>query len=596
MKFKELTDLVDIQNLINYHNNFSEWVVLDIETTGLSPSTDIITDIILSGDDDHDAYLFSGQYATELRSLMAPIVAHNFKFDFNFLYQAGIDLRVNSGLEHDTMLLDHLLNENEEHSLDSIVQRRYKDDYKEQFWSGIKNFTDAPREAQIEYACKDVAYTYKLYQDLSSDLTSAGIPVALIEHIRSLALALYDTELKGVGIDLPYLQNMAEKVQDDIVRLKSQMRGEVDTLVTSIEMDQYLENLSERKTEKGKAGVKRPDFNFDSSKQLGVLLYDKLKLPEQLNKQRKRTVDDAALGKLEDSTNNTFIHRLREYRGNQKVYTSFIEGTLEKMRGGRIHPSFNVNGTVTGRISSSNPNMQQLPTDGGVRGIYVPNFGHKFISSDYSQLEVTLAAHFSQDKNLLKIVHEGASQHDITAAGLGIDRQTAKTINFAMQYGAGLKKIQSILGCSDKAAQEALDKYWQTYEGLSVFIKNCHEAVDAGRPLVNPFGRQRHFPTVFEDKWARERAKRQAANSLIQGTGADITNMAFHMVARDMAKLDWGRALFPIHDELLVESKDSVTGDVSLMLQDYMVGISIKINLSVPLSVSVSEPKPRWEK
>lgn len=595
MVFKELISLDEVTNLIRWHNANSPYITLDIETTGLHPFTDSITDIILSGDEIYSAYLFSGVFAEALKGLRIPVVAHNFRFDFNFLFRSGVDLR-NSGLQHDTMLLDHLLDENQEHSLDSIVQRRYKDDYKERFWSGIKSFTEAPREAQVDYACKDVAYTHRLYKDLLADLAAANIPDSLLDHVKALALSLYDTEITGLLIDLPYLQVMAEKVQDEIKTTKEEMHRLVELDITSIEMSQYLEDLSERKTEKGKAAVKKPIFNFDSSKQLGVLLYDQLKLPVQLNKQRNRTVDDGALEQLENKTQHRIVSRIRQYRGVQKLYTAFIEGTLEKMQAGRVYPSFNVNGTVTGRISSSNPNMQQLPKNGEIRGIYVPSDGHKLISCDYSQLEVTLAAHFSQDKNLLKIVHEGASQHDITAQGLGIDRNTAKTINFAMQYGAGLKKIQSILGCSDKDAQSALDKYWETYQGLSAFIKNCHAAVDQGRALVNPFGRQRHFPKTFEDKWAKERAKRQAANSLIQGTGADITNMAFHIIAKTLIDQKWGRALFPIHDEILIEVKADKTYPASEELKNTMVILGERVVLSVPLSVSCSKPMERWSK
>lgn len=593
MRFKELTSESEILKLIRWHNDNSKYLVLDIETTGLSPFNDRITDIIIHGDKDYDAYIFSSSFIHTLKMVRIPFVAHNFRFDFNFLYRNGVDLRL-AGLQHDTMLLDHLLDENEEHSLDSIVKRRYNDDYKEQFWANIKGFTEAPREAQIDYACKDVVYTKKLYEDLLKDLNRNGIPNNLIEHVRSLALALYDTEIQGLGIDLPYLQDMAETLQTDISSLKKGMRNLVELECYSLEMDNYLADVNERKTDKGKAGVKIEPFSFDSPKQLGVLLYDKLKLPAQFSKQRKRTVDDGALERLEEETKLPLITNLRSYRGYQKTYTSFIEGTLEKMQGGRVYPSFNINGTVTGRISSSNPNMQQLPKEGGVRGIYIPNVGHKFISCDYSQLEVTLAAHFSQDKNLLKIVHEGASQHDITASGLGVDRHTAKTINFAMQYGAGLKKIQSILGTSEKEAQQALDKYWETYKGLSVFIKNCHAAVERGQPLVNPFGRQRHFPTVFEDKWALERAKRQAANSLIQGTGADITNRAFYLINSRLGPM--GRALFPIHDEILIEHNQNYTDYASQILIETMVMVGKEINLTVPLTVQCSKPMGRWEK
>ena len=145
---------------------------------------------------------------------------------------------------------------------------------------------------------------------------------------------------------------------------------------------------------------------------------------------------------------------------------------------------------------------------------------------------MTLAAHFSQDRNLLRVVNEGISLHDLTAEGVGIDRHRAKTLNFAIQYGAGIKKVQTILGCSEAEATGALKKYWETYPGLKALVDKCHKCVDRGIPIVNPFGRQRHLDAShLDDKWEIGALKRQAFNSLIQGTGADITHFAFVHIA-----------------------------------------------------------------
>lgn len=591
--YKELTTESEVLELIRWHNANSKYIYLDVETTGLNPFSDHITDIVLNGKTKFSSVIFSNTFTPLLAQLEVPVIAHNFKFDFNFLFRAGIDLR-GSGLHADTMLLDHLLDENQEHSLDAIVKRRYNDNYKEVFWNTYKNYTDAPKEAQVEYACKDIIYTEMIYEDLCLDLDKASIPDKLISHVHSLALTLYNTEIIGVKLDLDYLNSMSDSLIKQIATLQTEIRSLADIECSVIENDDFLERIAAKKSDKGKANVKLIPFNIDSSQQLGVLLYDRLKLPEQLSKSRKRTVDDGALHVLE--TKHPIIPRIREYRGIQKVYTSFIEGSLKKMLGGRIFPSFNVNGTVTGRISSSQPNMQQLPKDGGVRGIYVPSDGFKFLSCDYAQLEVSLAAHFSRDENLLKIVYDGASQHDITASGLGIDRHKAKTINFAMQYGAGLKKVQAILGCSYKDAELALNKYWETYSGLYKFIKWCHKQVDEGKPLVNPFGRQRHFPTVFKDKWERESAYRQAANSLIQGTGADITSRALYLTSDHLKVNKLGRTLFSVHDELLVEVVNSACEAFVPTLILTMEGVGVEIGLSVPLKADCSKPMNRWMK
>lgn len=591
--YKELTTESEVLELIRWHNANSKYIYLDVETTGLNPFTDGITDIVLNSKEKFSSVIFSSRFISAFKELLVPVIAHNFKFDFNFLYRNGVNLRI-PGLYADTMLLDHLLNENEEHSLDSIVKRRYNDNYKEVFWDKYKNYSDAPHEVQVEYACKDIIYTEMVYEDLTFDLEKAGIPDSLIQHVHSLALTLYDTEIKGIKLDLDYLNNMGAVLSGQIAELQVQMRSEVELECLIIENDDYWNIINTYKTDKGRNNAKKRPFNFDSSQQLGILLYDKLNLPEQLSNARKRTVDDGALQRIE--AKHSIIPRIREYRGLQKVYTSFIEGSLKKMFRGRIHPSFNINGTVTGRISSSQPNMQQLPKDGGVRGIYVPDPDFKFLSCDYAQLEVSLAAHFSRDKNLLKIVYEGASQHDITAQGLGIGRTKAKHVNFAMQYGAGVKKIQAILSCSPKDAEFALNKYWETYTDLYKFIKECHKAVDDGIPLVNPFGRQRHFPIKFKDKWERESAYRQAANSLIQGTGADITSRSLYLTSKNLKENNIGRTLFSVHDEILIEVANSACDSFRNTLISIMEGVGKEIRLTVPLKAECSTPMTRWMK
>lgn len=597
MKFqsRELTTRQEVEGVIAQLNNDNiEYIGLDIETTGLDSFTDTITDIIIGHPNTGETWIFPGPLADMLLLIKHPFVLHNFKFDFKMLYRAGVILGRNR-LYQDTMLLDHLLDENNAHGLDDLVQRYYKDNYKEVFWSSVKNYVDASREAQIQYACKDVYYTVQLERELSTALNIDSVPIRLIHFVHDFAWYLFQTEIKGIKIDLDYTQKMAVDLQMRIAELKEKMFKMAETEIGLVRLSDYEKELTKRKTDKGKAGVEFPEFNFDSGNQLKELLYNKLHLTRQFTKARKLTLDDAALNEIKDE--HPIVPLLREYRGYQKVYTAFIIATIEKAVENRIYPSFNVNGTVTGRISSSNPNMQQLPTDGSIRGIYIPDNGHKLISTDYSQLEITLAAHFSQDTNLLKVVREGVSQHDITAEALGIPRHQAKTINFAIQYGAGVHKIMAILDVSEADATGVLTKYWETYKGLDTFIKQCHDKLIKDKVLTNPYGRSRHFSYVnFNNKWDVERAKRQAANAYIQGTGADITNRAFTRVARDLDKVKWGRALFPIHDEILVEAKEDYINQVSLMVKECMEAEGRMIGLSVPLNVSMSEPLERWSK
>jgi DNA polymerase-1 len=587
--------------LVERFNAASLPVVLDIETTGLE-RTDTILSVQLCQAGNYEAYYLSDSYDV-LEALRVPLVLHNFKFDFAFLLRAGVDLRnvvVRDGASfggtplRDTMLMHHLLDENAGHSLDELVQEKWNDNYKEAFWGRNKTFQEAPSEDQLDYACRDVVYTGLIYSDLAEKIGLSGVPESLVIHIHRLALALYDTEVRGVRVDLDYLVKTGDALTVKIDSAHEAMRAAAPE-VELVENEVWLEELEKRKTPRGKAGVKRPSFNWDSGKQLQQLIYGELgvKPVERKSKTTKKfspTLDDGALEELADA--HPVIALLRDYRGDQKVFGSFIEGTLSRHVGGRIYPSFHVNGTVTGRISSSNPNLQQLPSSGGVRGIYCADDGHLLVGCDYSQLEVVVAAHYSHDPALLKIINEGVSKHDITAEGLGVARQTAKKLNFAIGYGATEFKVKEILGCSQDDARGALRRYWEVYAGEKKVIDECSALVDKGLPIVSMFGRQRHFPAKFINSYAKQRAYRQAYNSLIQGTGSDITHRAFYETAAFMETNKLGRALFEVHDEIIIQAhkgwlEEARDGLVRIMTEAGSV-------LSVKLGCECSEGAPRW--
>lgn len=605
MNFFRLLDATAVKRQIESFNERNSPVVLDLETTGLDRFKDTIVSAQLCVAGETTAYYIEKELIHELAALTTPLVLHNFKFDFAFLLRNGIDLRKRQvelpeseqRTVRDTMLLHHLSDENASHALDDIVKEKWNDNYKEVFWSRNKSFQEAPPEEQIEYACKDVIYTGLTYIQLCSGLHLSGVPESLVEHCHNLALSLYDTEVRGVRVDLDYLVRVGDELTKKIDSARLAMRAAAPEAVEAVEFEMWLEELEKRKSPKGRERVAKPAFNWDSGKQLQQLVYGELDIKPVERKSKstgetRPTLDDAALEELSHA--HPVIAQLRDYRADQKVFGSFIQGTLERHVGGRIFPSFSVNGTVTGRISSSNPNLQQLPRDGGVRCIYVPDEGHLLISCDYGQLEVVVAAHYSQDPALLKIIFEGASKHDITAAALGIDRQTAKTINFACQYQCSHYKVAAILGVSANEGMHAWNKYWETYAGEKKIIDECKDKVDRGQPIVSLFGRHRRFPKSFAAKWEREAAHRQAYSSLVQGTGADITHSAFYKVAAHMGRSGYGRALFEVHDEILVEAKEKDIDEATSILTSTMIDAG-KV-LSVPLTVDCSAPLTRWEK
>jgi len=556
--------------------------VIDLETTGLNPRKDTITDTMVMLYGDTTVYSLPSPQCLRALPPAAALIGQNLKFDLHFLYVAGVDLRHLFWL--DTMLIDHLIDENAEHGLGPQVLRHFGDNYKDEFWTKYPDINDAPEEARMEYAAKDVWYTSQLYK-----IQSMNVSGRMIDHVHRLARTLLDTEISGLAIDMPYLMEKGITLKSQLDDYAPKMAECVATEILMVELDKWTIELSKRKTPKGKAGVKKPTFSFGSQKDLVALLYDKLGLPPQKNQKTKAvSTDYDALQALREQ--HPLIPLLQDYRDWTKVYTAYIEGTLERQEAGRIFPSFSLTGTKTGRISHSNPNMAQLPSSGGIRGIYVPDPGYSFVSLDYSQLEVVILATLSKDPALNKMLTEGLSQHDITADGLKIPRPQAKQLNFAMSYRCSPFKVAQLLNVSKGEAEHIWNKYWEVYSGIKALMDVTDGMVDRGEPIINCFGRKRHFGRV-KDKWEKERQKRQAFNALIQGTGSDITSEALYTA--DARLGGRGRALFSIHDELLLSVKTEHAVECEQMAKDTMSEVGRKWGFD--LKAQGSGAMARWE-
>lgn len=551
-------------------------ISLDVETTGLDPHTDKIISAQIAVSES-EAYYIPAKYLYLLNRLFQCVAfLHNFKFDYKFLTAAHVPVPITF---RDTLLLHHLIDENSEHGLDFLVRSFYNDNYKEKFWQKYQSIEEASEDDLLEYSCKDVIYTYRLGKMFISKLYNKR---NLIDHVHRLAYALYLTEREGLDIDWNRLDALKTEYQLKSQLLQIQLRESVWGECAGWELAEWQKELGKRKTDRGKANVAKPIFNFESNKQLGELLYDVLGLPEKTGKTGNRTVDDAALTDLEGK--HPVITFIREFRQCQKILSTYIDGLITKKIGNRLYPEFVVTGTVTGRISHKNPNMGNWPRDASIRQALVPKDGHKLIDADYGQIEIALAAHFSKDPVLINIVKTGQSMHDNTAKAVNLKRQDAKTLNFAVIYGAQEYKISKTLGTSLELARDILDRLWKTYTGLKRIIDECHRKVDRGEPIVNLFGRERRFGTRFESHWDRERAKRQAFNALVQGTAADLCNRSFYLMSERLRANGHGRALFTVHDEIICEVKQEYAEEEAKALTDIMVKCGQELELLVPLT------------
>jgi DNA polymerase-1 len=586
---KVLSTYNEIEQHLIWLNSNAPYAVIDTETTSLNIKEARIVDVQISGTNPTEVVIFGGEYAPLLEQLSLPLVFHNAKYDLNVLENNGIAV-INPIV--DTMLLSHLVDENREHSLESWVVELWEDNYKDEFWSKNSSYHEAAVDERTMYACKDIVYTHKLYVHLQNRLKEQNIPQKLVDHVHALAASLRQTELAGLAIDFDYLTQKGVEVKARLEELMPQMRKAADLECSIVELDLYQKELDKRKTDKGKANVKPSKFSFTSATQLSSLLYQQLELPPQYNEKTKQlSTDWDSLEKIKHM--HPVVSLIQEYRDSNKVYGTYIEGTLERMHNGRIYPSFNVNGTATGRISASNPNLQQLPASGGIRGIYIPDPGTVFISADFSSLEVVVEANLTKDKNLKKMLTEGLSKHDLTSKELGVDRKTAKTLNFALQYWCSHMKVAKILQITQDEGKKVYDRYWDIYSGcrdLKAFTDNL---VRKNKPIVTMFGRKRRFPAQNYQPWAKE--FRQAYNFMIQSPGADITSRAAYLIDQQLRAKGWGKLVLTVHDEILIQVNPNVAEEAEKLLLSTMSGVGYEMGLEIPLSAVGSGPQTRWE-
>lgn len=511
--------------------------------------------------------------------------------DTIILYKHGCDLTEVPRFNLIDML--HLIDENLPGDLGSRVLSTYGDNYKETFWGKYKNFEDAPEDEALEYECKDGIYTYRLGMQDLAELERLG-KLDLYEHVRALSNALLDTELQGLRVNTNLMRITKLEMKRQIDECLPKLRGEFASECETYELDKWLEEINKRSTERGRSAVPRPEFSFASDRQVSWLVYDALKSPV-INKTKKRnpSTDFDTLQTLAES--NGRLKPLVEYKRIKSVYSTFVEGMLDRVIDDRIYPNFNVSGTDTGRLSHTNPNMGNLPTEGIIRNFFIPNDGCVLIGADYAQLEVVIEANLTNDVQLLKIINEGASKHDITAQGLGIDRNNAKTLNFALQYGAGAGKVSKLLGISKAAGEDVFRRYWELYSGVRTLKEETTKILQAGGQVTNLAGRTRHFP-MPKTEYEAAKQERQAYNFLIQGVAGDACNRAYTGMHEFLKQSQEGRTLFSVHDEILCEVREQASFMAMNTLVIIMEGVSNQFNFKYPLKAKAYGPLKFWQK
>jgi DNA polymerase-1 len=565
-------------------------VCLDTETKGQHPITAEMVGIGFAKEADAAYYIpLNGSIPREtiikkLKPLLEGHVAfygHNIKFDRHILENDGIHLR---NICFDTILASYLLNAHERrHNLDDLSLQYFgkkKIDILSLIGTGRKQITmdQVPIEQVAPYCCEDVEYTLKLKKVLSKELKTRGIDHLLYDIELPLIPILSGMERRGVYVDVPFLKHLSVDIAKDIAHAEE----EVYTL----------------------AGER---FNINSPKQLGDILFTKLGLPSG---RRGKTAPSTGAEILEAlAIDFPIAQKILDYRSLEKLRSTYIDTLPSEVnpKTGRIHCTFNQSVAATGRLACQDPNLQNIPvrTTLGkkIREAFRPQeTGWSYVSFDYSQIELRLMAHLTEDEGLLAAFEQGVDIHAYTASTLfGIpmsevtdeQRRSAKAVNFGVIYGQQAFGLSQGLGISMKDAAKFIEQYYIRYPRVKNYIEHAKNLARKSGKAVTLTGRERLIPEInSSNSFLRAAAERLAINTPLQGTAADIIKIAMLKCSRwlDREKLQ-SAMILQIHDELIFEAPDE---EVEILKKGITPNMEEVFELKVPLTVQISVGK-NWK-
>jgi DNA polymerase-1 len=585
LKVEALTNLIDELKQAGIF-------ALDVETTAKDPMRAEIVGLSFACQPNEAAYIplrhsYSGapaqldpDYAfTSLKPLLEDPnlakIGQNIKFDWIVLRRSGIQLQ---GVTFDTMVASYLLNPTRRaHNLEAIAAE-YLDHRMityEEVTGGRKDdkaFGRVPIEDAVTYACEDADITFMAYEVLKSKLHEGGFASLFGEVEMPLITVLVDMEMSGICVD----RNRLEVVSKDFERQLHAMEDRIYAMAGET-------------------------FNIQSHQQLGRILFEKLKLPIQ-KKTKKKTgystdVEVLTTLSLEHELPALVLH----YRSLAKLKSTYADALVGLIHPEthRIHTSYNQTVTATGRLSSSDPNLQNIPvrTEEGrkIRAAFVPQKGWTILSADYSQIELRLLAHYSEDLILMEAFKEDQDIHTRTAAEVfellpGMItpemRRQAKVINFGIIYGMSPFRLSKELGISQKMAKIYIENYFRRYKGVKRFIEKIKEEARKAGKVTTLLGRHRWLPDILsKNRTAREFAERTAVNTPLQGAAADLIKVAMIRIHQVLGEMHVeARMLLQVHDELLFEVPPKELYTVIEHVTKIMEGV---YKLKVPLKVDI---------
>ena len=513
----------------------------------------------------------------------------NSKFDRQIFFNHGLDLK---GVTFDTLLADYLLNNQEKHGLSEISFRLFgfkPPSFKETVGKN-KDFSFVDIDEASIYCGYDVFLTFKIVKIFKESFSKEKDElIKLFEEIElPLEPVLSQMEMNGITIDIPYLDKLSKELKSTLEDIESKVY-----------------ELAEE------------TFNLSSPKQLGEILFEKLNLDKKKSRKTKTgwSTDAVVLERLVDE--HEIIQHLIKHRTLSKLLSTYIDAlpNLINEKTGRVHTNFNQAATATGRLSSSNPNLQNIPVrtefSRRIRKAFLPEKNWKLLSADYSQIELRILAHLADEEILINAFHKNDDIHSLTARLIfekeeisSDERRVGKTINFGVIYGMGIKKFARSTGVSTPEAKEFLIKYKERYSKIFKFLE-LQERLALSKGYVKTiFGRKREFkfdknglgrligkdPYEIDLQSARRagmeaQSLRAAANAPIQGSSADIIKIAMVQLNKKFIEMNVpAKMLLQVHDELLFEVEpDSL--EITTKLVKKTMEDCVKLN--VPLLVDI---------
>ncbi|WP_405211615.1 DNA polymerase I [Dokdonia sp. Asnod2-E02] len=570
-----------IQNLLKQTS-----VCFDTETTGLDPLVAELVGVAFSWEAGKGYYIPFPESKDEAQALIEELrpffehtgiekIGQNLKYDIKVL--AKYDVKVKGKL-FDTMLAHYLINPDMRHNMDVLAETYLNytpvsiTELIGKKGKNQKSMRDVPLDQQTEYAVEDADITLQLKQHFEKELDEAGTRKLFNDIEIPLLRVLAAMEVEGINLDVNFLESLSGDLNADIERLTSEIYEE--------------------------AGE---EFKISSPKQLGEILFDKMKLvdkPKKTKTGQYSTAEDVLSYLAKD---HDIIQKVLDYRGLSKLKSTYVDALPEQVaQDGRVHTDYMQTVAATGRLSSNNPNLQNIPirTERGrqVRKAFVPrDENHTLLAADYSQIELRIIAALSEEENMIQAFTDGEDIHASTAAKVfnvpleevtREQRSNAKTVNFGIIYGVSAFGLSNQTDLSRGEAKELIDNYYKSYPKLRNYMSELVDFARENGYVKTVLDRRRYLNGINSSNGVvRGAAERNAVNAPIQGSAADIIKIAMINIFEKLENSDYKtKMLLQVHDELVFDVPNTELDDIKNLIKTEMESA---FKMAVPLDVEV---------